>query len=82
MANPTMINAYRPMLIHEMIRVAVLRPAPPMRPADSSISLVDERARIRATTAGITGQMMKEAMARTRPMIAEVEVCGGGGYAG
>ncbi len=70
------------MLIQEIMRVAVFSPAPPMRPADSSISADEDRASTRATIARITGHRNHEPMARTSPMIADVEVGGGGGYTG
>ena len=67
------------MLIHEMILVAVLSPAPLTRPPEAAISRSDLRARTSAMIAGITGQTTHETMASTRPTTALVDVVGAGG---
>ena len=65
-----------PMLIQAMMRVAVLSPAPPTRPSEAAISLLDEWASTRATIAAMMGHTTHDTMARTSPMMALVEVMG------
>ena len=71
---PAMMDT--PMLIQAMMRVAVLSPAPPTRPSEAAISLLDEWASTRATIAAMMGHTTHDTMARTSPMMALVEVIG------
>jgi len=61
-------------LIQAMMRVAVLSPAPLIRPFDAAISLAEDLARMRAAMAAMMGQASHERIARTRPITALVDV--------
>src|SRR3954465_6506708 len=71
----TIPRAQRPTLIHERMVAAVTRLSPASRPPDSAILRLALDARTRATMAGISGQMTKDAIDRMRAATAVPSVC-------